>query len=136
VELYEIDDKGKDVGRLKIEKFDVVRSEELSGRMFWFNPKLDVSVGLAGTASLIGTWTGAIGLSVAAYGKTRADISWRFLRISAGMTRAGLFLSGSPVQWNLARHLPLVDNLYLAPFAGYDFGYKSPLFGLSISAVL
>lgn len=133
--LYEIDDKGKDVGKLKLDKFDVLRAEELPGRMMWWNPKLDLMIGAGANQRLSFSWTADIGVSLSAYGKTPNDLTWRFFRISTGMTGNGYSLAFSPAQFNLARYLPLVSNLWLVPYGGYDFGIMGAHFGMGVGVV-
>lgn len=135
-EIYELDDKGKDVGKLSLEKFDVIRSNELPNRWMWFNPKLDLQFGAGSNQYLGFSWAADLGVSFSSYGKTPDDIFIRLFRVGAGLTRNGFELSFSPVSYNLGKDLPLISNLWLTAFAGYDFGVMGVHFGAGISVVL
>jgi len=134
-ELYEMGEKGEDLAKLKLEKFDVVKSEELKASMKWWNPKLDLMLGAGVNPDPSFIWTGDVGITFSSYGKTEDDISWRFFRIAAGITNTGISMSFSPVQYNVGKNLPLVSNLWLTPYAGFDFYVMKPHFGLGISVV-
>jgi hypothetical protein len=135
-ELFELDDKGKDVGKMKLEKFDVVRSDILPTKMMWWNPKLDLGVGFGSNSHLDFAWVTDIGISLSAYGRTPNDIDWRFFRFGAGMSGSyGFSLSFAPVQYRIAKFLPLVSNIWLNLYGGYDFGLMAPHFGGGISVV-
>jgi hypothetical protein len=133
--LQELDDKGSVVGKLELDRFDVMRGKELSDRMMWWNPKLDLGLGFGVNQSLEESWLGDIGISLSAYGKTPDDIKWRFFRFGAGVTKSGYSLAFSPALFNLGKHLPLVSNVWLMAFGGWDFGAMKAHFGLGISVV-
>lgn len=133
--LFELDDKGKRVGKLKLDKFEVLRAAELTNRMMWWNPKLDLGVGFGMSHKIDFSWVAELGISVSAYGKTPDDISWRFFRVGTGITKHGFSISLSPVQFNLGKYLPLISNAWLLPYGGYDFGHQAAHFGLGLSVV-
>lgn len=71
--------------------------------------------------------TGSIGLDVGAgldmslfsYGKTKSDIVWRF--IGAGVSYSNNFMAYAyPVEYNLGKHLPLVENLFTGPAVTFN----------------
>lgn len=134
-ELYELDDKGKDTGRMTLEKFEVVKSEALPSKMMWWNPKIDLQLAVRVTTAADFGWLADVGFSTSAYGHTPDDITWRFFRLGAGITGWGFSLSFSPAQYNVGKVLPLVSNLWITPWGGYDFGIMQPHFGLGISVV-
>jgi hypothetical protein len=133
--LYEVDNTGKKVADLTLEKFDVLTINELPEKMLWWNPKLDLQVGAGTNHKLDFNWLADIGISISAYGKTPDDLRMRFFRVGAGLTNNGFSLSFSPVIYNVAKHLPLLSNLWLGPYAGYDFGIMTEQFGLGMSLV-
>ena len=72
----------------------------------------------------------AVGLSVWSYGYTKKDCDWKFANIFVGATddvRVGV----SPVAYNIANHLPLINNVFLGPFIDTDF--KDIGYGVVIS---
>jgi hypothetical protein len=133
--FYELDEKGKDIGKLKLEKFEVIRSEDLPRKMMWWNPKLDLAVGGGVTHKLDGIWLADVAFSLSAYGRTSDDLLWRFFRVGAGLTNNGFSLTFSPVQFNLGKHLPLISNIWLTPYGGYDFGSGAGQTGLMVGVV-
>jgi len=133
--LFELDDKGKRVGELKLDKFEVLRSDEMESHIMWWNPKLDLGVGFGMSHKIDFNWVAELGFSLSAYGKTLDDISWRFFRVGTGITKHGFSLSFSPTQFNLGKHLPLISNAWLMPYGGYDFGHQAGHFGLGLSVV-
>lgn len=139
-ELYELDDKGKKIGKLTLTKFEVVRSQEMKAHLAWFNPKIDIGVGYSlkvDNETVKHAATGELGVSLASYGLTDYDITWRFVRIAVAITTTPSFsLIGTPVQFNVGRHLKPFSNLWISPSVGYDFTLKAPVFSLSIAAIL
>jgi len=136
--LYELDDKGKVVSKLTLTNFTVIKSPELPPRFMWWNPKLDLMFGGGITHRLGGVWLADIGLSFMSYGRTTNDIYWKFPRIGVGLTSgsdSGLSITLSPVQYNIGHQLPLISNLWISPFGGWDFVNQSGLVGLGISVV-
>jgi hypothetical protein len=136
VEIYEIDDKGRDIGRIKLTSLKAMKTDPYKSQFFWFNPKLDLELGYGLSTHLDSVGIGTVGVSVAAYGVTKNDLSWRFLRIGFGGSSDGLILTGSPVQFNLGRILPLISNLWFVPSAGYDFNLAAPIFTFGLSVGL
>lgn len=136
-ELFEIDQHGKDLGKLELTKFTVVRVEDYPNKMMWWNPKLDLVVGGGFSwENTSGLWFGEVGLSIMGYGKTSDDLTWRFLRVGVGVSGDNLSTTFSPVQFNLGKYLPLVSNVWLSPVIGYHFSGSSLFIGLGIGVVL
>lgn len=134
-ELYEMDDESKDVGKMKLDRFDVYRSEDLPAKIWWWNPKLDLMIGggISHIANFI--WVVDLGLSISGYGTTSDDLKWRFFRIGTGFTAEGFSLTFSPAQYNIAKNLPLLSNVWVSPYVGRDFGQSVWHFGTGISVV-
>jgi hypothetical protein len=122
IKLYELDDKGNNVGELTITSFEVLKAEGFPDHFDWWNPKIDVGLWGGANTDLQGIWGGDIGISLMSYGKTDNDIAWKFIRFGFGATRFGGEISLSPVQFNIGSVLPLISNLWLTPIIGYDFG--------------
>lgn len=135
VKIFELDDKGKAVKELELEHLDVLTSNDLPKRMMWFNPKLDLGIGAGVNSKLVFTWVADFGFSFAAYGVTKDDITWRFLRVGTGLSNHGFSLTFSPAQLNIGKFLPVVSNIWLTPYAGYEFGTPAAHFGLGMSLV-
>lgn len=135
-ELYEIGPDGKDINKLVLDKFEVVKGETLPKRMFWWNPHLDLGVGIGGSLKPNATGIAEVGISLMGHGVTKDDLNWRFVRFGLGAsTNKGFTMTISPVQYNIGKNIPLCSNLWLAPYAGYDFALMAFHFGLGISVV-
>lgn len=133
--VFEVDDKGKVVKELKLTHLDILTSNDLPKRMMWWNPKVDLGLGMGITSKLGFGWVADLGFSVAAYGVTKDDITWRFLRLGMGVAPGGFSLTLSPAQLNVGKFLPLISNMWLTPYAGYNFGESVGHFGLGLSVV-
>jgi len=133
--IYEMNKKGEDIGKMQLEKFNVVRSNELKARMFWWNPKIDLHVGV-GVDTVPGfSWVADVGVSFSAYGLTKNDLSWRFFRLGLGVTNQNFSLTIVPAQYNLGSNLPLISNLWVTPFAGWNVTSNLAHFGLGVAVV-
>lgn len=134
VELTEIDDSGKELGKMELSNFEVVVTDETEPHFFWWAPHVDVGI-LGGWHSANGfSAGGSIGFTPMAYGRTANDLTWRFVRISLDLSgSAGIGLS--PVLYNIGDPLPLVSNIWIGPHLMWDFK-KDGLLGVFIGGVL
>ncbi len=115
--LWELNNEGKKIGKFNLTSFNVVVADARAPQFFWFAPHVDLGVtgGFDGEP-FVG---GSIGGSLAGYGATKNDLSWRFGRI--GMTLAEQpRLELSPFLWNIGGPLPLVSNIWIGPAAVYS----------------
>lgn len=133
--LNELDNKGKVIGKLKLDKFEVLKVDELPNKMTWWNPKIDLHVGFGINQRIDFNWVADLGVSLSTYGRTLDDIKWRFFRAGIGVTKHGLSISFSPAMYNIAKNLPLVSNMWISPFVGFDLGAKATHFGTGIGVV-
>lgn len=136
-ELYEIDPQGKDLGKLTLTSFEVIEATSLPKKMSWWNPKLDLTAG--GIVSInknpTGSFAADLGISLSSYGVTKDDINWRFFRFGIGYSSESAHLSFSPAMYNVGKNLPLVSNVWITPYGGYNFGLKAAIAGLGIGVV-
>lgn len=133
--IYELGEDNKILGELELTQFNVFKKTQSISRMFWWNPKIDLSVAGTISTALQGGLLADIGISLSGYGKTVNDLTWRFFRIGAGISNSSFSLSISPVQYNVASVLPLVSNLWISPVIGYQLNQLTPFFGAGISVV-
>ncbi len=131
--LYELDEDGKRVGKLELTKFDVIRSSDAAKPHFqWWNPRLDFGIGMLLTNHFVVNPTGSIGISLMGYGTSKSDISWRFLKLNMDLNKDTIGLSIAPAVYNIAKPIPLLDNLYIGPSIGRSLNnYNYILLGLS-----
>lgn len=138
-ELFELDDKGAEVGKLQLTSFDVqITSEKLKRRWSWWNPKLDVGLGVGVTHKGSFDWSASVGFSLMSYGYTNYDIELRVLNIGASLHGSGKpGIDFTPIQYNIVRGLrfKVLSNIWLGPTMGIDLDNKWT-FQLSIRAVL
>lgn len=71
-----------------------------------------------------------IGLSLLSYGHTKKDADWRFVNIFAAGSENDILVGVMPVLYNAGNYLPLVSNLFVGPFVGYDF--EEVVYGVGI----
>jgi hypothetical protein len=135
IDLFEIDNEGNVVDKLKLSKFDMVVDKPNSPEFFWFNPKIDIggSLGMDTHASFSPTFS--VGFSSSGYGLTKNDLIWRFPRIGAEFANDNVGLSLVPVQWNVGQVIPLVSNLWIGPQGTMYLDGKKAL-GLSLTVGL
>jgi hypothetical protein len=136
-ELIELDDQNKEIHKLKIDHFMVLKGKEPDATMQWWNPKLDLGLGFGLNTKADFKWMGELGLSLSGYGATKDDLTWRFLKMGIGIvSKEGLSLSFSPVQYNLGKNLPLISNFWVSPYAAYDFSSFLSCFGIRFAVQL
>lgn len=109
--------------------------EEFPSPSFTFNPRLYLSLngGVLINPPQLETIPNLY-LSLFSYGQTKINPTWSFLGIGLGYEinkRNPTFIL-SPVNYNVAKHLPLVDNLYVGPTVSVDTNRNIGItFGLS-----
>lgn len=119
-ELFELDKNGNEVNKLRIEDFEVITRRPENKTFHWFNPKLDIGATLNVRSTLNMATGSSLGVSLMSYGLTRSDLMFKFARVGVGFSDGGLELQVSPVSWNVAKNLPLLDNLWITPYVGKD----------------
>lgn len=134
-ELYELDNTNKRVNKLQLTKFNVYKNPLDPKKFKWWDPAIDILVGGIMSRDYQFGINGNVGLSVFSFGRYR-DLDWRFLRLGVGIDKNGLELSLSPVQYNFAQPLPIINNLWLVPQVGYNLDIKTYFLGLGIAAML
>ena len=111
---------------IKIEKAEWVM-EDKSENSFRVNPR----IALESVAGMDESYP-ALSLSMFSYGKTKRDMLWRFLDVSAGGSKS-LAVGLTPFSYNVGNNLPLVDNLFVGPTIKYDFNDSKYTGAISVS---
>ena len=97
--------------------------EEYPTGSFSFNPALYLGID-GGVYVTQVDWALApnITLSLASYGKTKVSPDWIFFNIGAEyeMNEEEPALLFSPVNYNVGKHIPLMDNTYIGPSVSLD----------------
>jgi hypothetical protein len=115
-----------------IEQSEVV--ERLPEAEFRFDPHLSLGVAIGPSISTGNTDPDepsvraevmpALDVSLFSYGETRVYPDWKFIGIGVGYEaqnqNMGIILN--PADYNVGKHLPLMNNLYLGPTVGVDLG--------------
>ncbi len=135
-ELYELNPTGKRVGKLELTKFEVTVSppEKTKAKLNLWNPRLDIGINLVLNNNLTPDITGVLGFTPSSYGVSEHDTTWRFLKLGIDVNKEWIGLSLAPAVYNVARNLPVLDNLWVGPLIGYKL--TGPYYGLGISAAL
>jgi len=83
-------------------------------KSFMFNPRL--SLGMSMGSELFPS----LEVSFFSYGKTEGDMDWRMLGVGFGANSDNRYMYLSPVEYNIGKPLPLMENLFFGPFIGID----------------
>ena len=105
-------DKGKKFP-IDIESVSWVQTH-LKDKKFIYNPKLSLGVALSGDIFT------TLGISFFSYGRDVDDMDWKFLNIGGGFSSNNGLIFVSPVEYNLGKHIPYINNLFISPFMGAD----------------
>jgi hypothetical protein len=113
--LYELDDKGREVGKFKLTEFNVVTVDPSEKEFFWWVPRLDIGGNVGVDTNFDFHSSFSVGMSFMGYGAAKYDLNWRFARLGAELSGDAIGLSFAPVQWNMRDIIPFTSNLWLAP---------------------
>jgi hypothetical protein len=99
-------------------------AEEYPTPSFRFSPRLYLGVDFGAVANppMHFELMPNLGLSFFSYGQTKINPDWTFLTLGLGYETQtkGIALSLSPIDYNIAKHFPFVENLYLGPSVSLD----------------
>jgi hypothetical protein len=128
---FQIEADGK-THNIPVDQSEVV--EKLPEASFRFDPHINLGV-VVGPSIATGSLDPdepkvqaevmpTLDVSLFSYSETKANPEWRFLGIGVGYEsqRQNLGIILNPVEYNLGRHIPLINNLYLGPTVGVDLG--------------
>lgn len=83
-------------------------------KRWMFNPR--VSLGFGVTNGIMAS----LETSFFSYGRTKGDMDWRFLSLGIGASSDHEYLYFAPVEYNVGKALPIIENLFISPFIGVD----------------
>jgi hypothetical protein len=118
---FEIDVQGK---KYTIPITEAKIAQEVPSPSFHWSPRLYLGVdfGTIANPPMHFEVMPDIGLSLFSYGQTKINPDWTFLTLGLGyetQTKGITFLL-NPINYNIAKHLPFVENLYLGPSMSID----------------
>jgi hypothetical protein len=118
---FEIDVEGK---KYIVPITEAKIAEEVPKPSFHWSPRLYLGVdfGVIANPPMHFEVMPDLGLSFFSYGQTKLNPDWTFLTLGLGyetQTKGIAFLL-NPVDYNIAKHLPFVENLYLGPSMSLD----------------
>jgi len=87
----------------------------IKDKKFMWNPRLSIG-GVITTESIYP----GLGLSFFSYGKTTADLDWKFLGIGLGGNADTISCFFEPASWNFGKALPLIENAFIGPVVGVN----------------
>lgn len=109
---------------VKIESLEWIKREKTT-KEWMFNPRLSLNIN-AGTEIYP-----SLGVSFFSYGRTDRDMDWRFIDLSVGGNSDEVYLSFTPVEYNLG-NIPglnkVIKNFFIGPYISmglegdYEFG--------------
>lgn len=98
--------------------------QELRGSEFWFNPRLQLGLGVGPTIykSLTAEVIPTLQVSLFSYGPHKRQTTWNFLGLGIGVhtQNPSPTISISPVNYNIGEPLPLLENLFIGPTLSVD----------------
>jgi hypothetical protein len=133
--LWEVDEKGKKLGKFSVKEFEVTVQKPDEKSFFWWSPKLDAGAFVGSSFDLRLTSGASVGFSTSGYGYTKNDLSWRFVRLGVDFSDNKVGLSLSPALYNLGNVLPLISNLFLGPYVSFN-NQQAGSVGLNLSVGL
>jgi hypothetical protein len=99
-------------------------AEEYPTPSFRFSPRLYLGIDFGAIANPPARFEVLpnLGLSFFSYGQTKLNPDWTFLTLGLGYETQtkGISLYLSPIDYNIAKYLPFVDNLYIGPAVSLD----------------
>lgn len=108
--------------KIPIDESQIV--EKYPTAKFHFNPRLYLGIdgGFVFTPPLHGEVIPNIGLSFFSYGKTKVSPDFSFLTLGVGyaMQAQTLVFILAPVNYNIGKPIPLIDNLHIGPAISLD----------------
>jgi len=108
---------------LKLNSVEWIR-REIKNKSFMMNLRLSLS----GIITMEDIYP-VLDLSLFSYGKTKIDMDWKFISFGIGGSN-NLKFDFTPVEWNVGKILPLINNLFIGPtietdmYFDYTFGIK------------
>lgn len=98
--------------------------EEYPTAKFSWNPRLYLGIdgGLIANPPAHAELTPNVGLSFFSYGQTKVSPQWSFLTLGLGYAtqeQAPVFIL-APINYNVGKNLPLIDNLHVGPSVSVD----------------
>jgi hypothetical protein len=98
--------------------------EEVPSAEFRFSPRIYLGVDIGAIANPPAHFelTPNIGLSFFSYGRIKTSPEWSFLTLGLGYAtqHESIVLLLAPVNYNVAKHLPLMDNFHVGPSISVD----------------
>jgi hypothetical protein len=94
---------------VKITRLDWAKND-IKEKSFSFNPRLGLAMEITNDIA-----APALDFSFASYGKTKVDMDWRILELSAGGTSDKFIFGFTPFSWNFGTALPVIKNAFIGP---------------------
>ena len=117
LKVFELNKDGKRINELEITKRSYLFSDWRYNQLRWWTPHLEFGIQARPTKEEPIAFQ--ISLPISSWGLTELDNYARFIIPGIGINRTGLIPTIAPVSINIGKHLPLVDDLWIAPLIGY-----------------
>jgi hypothetical protein len=134
--LYEVDEKNKDIGELKLTKYEVTIDDQNKTKSFlWSANHLSLN-GFVGFNTFNGFGAGvSLGYSPFGYGYNLHDMSFRFPELTLDLIEKMPGIGLTPLSWNIGNHMSsLFTNIWIGPHVSLSVGGGS--LGLALGCVL
>jgi len=112
---------------LKVNDINWTRKKRSEKEWMW-NPRLAFTGAVLESDVMPG-----LDLSLWSYGRTKGDMDWRFFGIGIGASSDDWWGYFFPVEYNVAHHIPLVENIFMGPFIGFSADEQELKWGVGAS---
>lgn len=120
-----------DIDILSSEFRQVIESTVPKAKFHIWAPHVDIAI--AGGYKYI---AGELGFSAMAYGPTKDDNTWRFVRVSLAGTVDDILVFFTPASYNLGKVIPLLSDLWIGGEVGYGLLNQRISGGVSLGSTL
>ena len=118
---------------LKLEMAEFIQLKKKSKEFFWWSPHINLNLDIAFGSDVDVNTGGGISISTSGYGRTKNDLTWRFVDFGLSTNGDEYWVKFTPFAYNIGNNLPIISNSFLGPFIGYEFNDQPIVFGLGLS---
>jgi len=124
--------KGIDVP-IKITSSDFKQAPIPDKRFYLWAPHVSLNLDTAFGTNVDVSVGGGLSFNLSGYGRTKNDLSWKFIEVGLSTNGADVWAKFSPVSYNIGDLLPVISNTFISPFVGYGLDDGALMFGIGLS---
>jgi len=120
--------------RITLADFKQIRNKDKE--FYWWAPHFSLNLDL-GSANLDNEDSdtfvyGGLSFSLSGYGRTKNDLTWRFIDFGISTNGDDAYLKFTPFTYNIGEPLPFINNTFVGPFVGIS-NHSDYVYGIGIS---